>query len=119
MSAEKIATLEAKTAYMQDMMQELIKSSKETNDAINRLTNSLSENSAEQRHTREQLIRTHERIEKIETRTQTLEIISAEDRPWVSLIKSLNSKMWFTLVSVVGTLITSVGGMAYILSGAK
>ena len=116
MSAEKIKELEVKQEFMQGMVMDLISTSKETNESINKLTHSLTENSIEQRHTREQLKRTHTKLDSIDARTTALEMASAEDRPWVSLIKAMNTKVWMTLIGVILTALTSVGGMSYLLS---
>lgn len=114
--AVKIAELEMRQIQMDKMIEQMIKASNQTNESITKLTHSIHENSIEQRHTREATERMHKRLDTLEVMTHSIKEQQAADRPWIDLMQSINGRVWFILVGILFTAVSTIGTIGYMFS---
>ena len=114
--AVKIAEIEMRQAQMDKMIEKMISTSEKTNESITKLTQSIHESSLEQRHTREATERMHKRLDSLESSINSIKEQQASDRPWIDLMQSINGRVWFILVGILFTAVSTIGTIGYIFS---
>lgn len=101
---------------MDKMIEKMISTSEKTNESIAKLTQSIHESSVEQRHTREATERMHKRLDYLEENIQSIREQQASDRPWIDLMQSINGRVWFILVGILFTAVSTIGTIGYMFS---
>lgn len=116
--AARLAELEVRQTQMDKMIEKMISTSEKTNESIAKLTQSIHESSVEQRHTREATDRMHKRLDSLEENIQSIKEQQASDRPWIDLMQSINGRVWFILVGILFTAVSTIGTIGYMFSKA-
>ena len=114
--ATRLAELELRQTQMDKMIEKMIATSEKTNESITKLTQSIHESSVEQRHTREATERMHKRLDVLESSIQSIKEQQASDRPWIDLMQSINGRVWFILVGILFTAVSTIGTIGYMFS---
>jgi len=114
--AVKIAEIEMRQAQMDKMIEQMIEASNKTNESMAKLTQSIHENSIEQRYTRETTARMHKRLDYCESSLHLIKEQQAADKPWIDLMQSINGRVWFILVGILFTAVSTIGTIGYMFS---
>lgn len=114
--AARLAELEMRQIQMDKMIEKMIATSEKTNESINKLTQSIHESSIEQRHAREATEEMRKKLGILESSIQSIREQQASDRPWIDLMQSINGRVWFILVGILFTAVSTIGTIGYMFS---
>jgi hypothetical protein len=60
----------------------------------------------------------HKRLDSLEENIQSIREQQASDRPWIDLMQSINGRVWFILVGILFTAVSTIGTIGYMFSKA-
>lgn len=114
--AVKIAEIEMRQNQTDRIVEKMLVMSEKTNESITELAQAIHENSIEQRHTRKENEDMHNRLRMLEVNMQSIREQQAADRPWIDLMQSINGRVWFILVGILFTAVSTIGTIGYMFS---
>lgn len=119
MSAEKMAVIEARQNQLERSVESMVGSNKELTRELSKLAIAINDSVSQQKHVSESLSRAYTRMDKTDERLGDIERTQISYKPWIDLIKSINGRVWFMLISVMFTAVASIGGIVAMSQGVS